>query len=318
MSSTFDTIMSGVPIVGSFYNAISQGVQNKKNRKWQEKMYGVQRRDSLADWNMQNEYNSPANQMKLYKEAGLNPNLIYGSGTVAQADQPRQSSPGNWKGEAPQLDAMSWAQAEQMKQTVNIQKQQQEILVEEKRGKGLDNDLKELNLEVERNSLGYTMDVRKWSADNIEQQNRIFRQNITQNDINIEQSKTDNLLNNTRKGIDNAIQNLQLKYFDKDKSYGYRAQDDTHKKAKYEIQNLEKAGRQIEATIKGTQAGTTATDVKRQMDEIELAFNKKGLSLKDPAYIRILNIAIPHIMKQISAGKSFADALKEGLKYALE
>lgn len=29
-------------------------------------------------WNMQNEYNTPANQMARYQEAGLNPNMIYG------------------------------------------------------------------------------------------------------------------------------------------------------------------------------------------------------------------------------------------------
>ena len=32
-------------------------------------------------WNLQNEYNTPANQMKRYREAGLNPNLIYGNGS---------------------------------------------------------------------------------------------------------------------------------------------------------------------------------------------------------------------------------------------
>ena len=41
-------------------------------------MYDRQRADALADWNMQNQYNSPAEQMKRYKEAGLSPHLIYG------------------------------------------------------------------------------------------------------------------------------------------------------------------------------------------------------------------------------------------------
>jgi len=36
-------------------------------------------------WKMQNEYNSPLNQMKRLKEAGLNPNLMYGKGTVGNA-----------------------------------------------------------------------------------------------------------------------------------------------------------------------------------------------------------------------------------------
>ena len=46
---------------------------------------GALRRQQLADqnnirfWKMQNEYNTPANQMKRLQDAGLNPNLIYGS-----------------------------------------------------------------------------------------------------------------------------------------------------------------------------------------------------------------------------------------------
>ena len=59
-------------------NAISQGKLNRKNRAWQEKMYARQRQDVISDWNMQNEYNSPEAQMRRYKEAGLNPNLVYG------------------------------------------------------------------------------------------------------------------------------------------------------------------------------------------------------------------------------------------------
>lgn len=36
-------------------------------------------------WNMQNEYNSPSEQMRRYKDAGLNPMLIYGQGTPGNA-----------------------------------------------------------------------------------------------------------------------------------------------------------------------------------------------------------------------------------------
>ena len=34
---------------------------------------------NLEMWNLQNQYNSPSEQMKRYKEAGVNPNLIYGN-----------------------------------------------------------------------------------------------------------------------------------------------------------------------------------------------------------------------------------------------
>jgi hypothetical protein len=42
------------------------------------------RKNALADWNRQNTYNAPAQQMQRYKEAGLNPNLIYSQQNNAQ------------------------------------------------------------------------------------------------------------------------------------------------------------------------------------------------------------------------------------------
>jgi hypothetical protein len=42
------------------------------------------RKNALADWNRQNAYNAPAQQMQRYKEAGLNPNLIYSQQNNAQ------------------------------------------------------------------------------------------------------------------------------------------------------------------------------------------------------------------------------------------
>lgn len=58
-------------------NLGSTVLTNKANRKFAREQYDTQRRDTLADYHMQNDYNSPANQMKRFKEAGLNPNLIY-------------------------------------------------------------------------------------------------------------------------------------------------------------------------------------------------------------------------------------------------
>lgn len=63
-------------------NTIASGVQNRKQREWNEKMYNLQRSHALADWQRNNEYNSPAAQMQRLKEAGLNPNLMYGKGTT--------------------------------------------------------------------------------------------------------------------------------------------------------------------------------------------------------------------------------------------
>ena len=102
---------AGANLMETGINALATGSANRATRKWNEKMYGIQRADSLADWNMQNEYNSPKNVMARYKEAGLNPNLIYGNGTNASAGTVRSSSPGSYTARPVQLDlgaALSW------------------------------------------------------------------------------------------------------------------------------------------------------------------------------------------------------------------
>lgn len=58
---------------------------------------GINAFANRQQWNAQNEYNSPAEQMSRYRAAGLNPNLIYGSGQAsagnAGAIAPFQANP---------------------------------------------------------------------------------------------------------------------------------------------------------------------------------------------------------------------------------
>lgn len=57
-------VQAGSGILGSILNAR----QARKSREWQEKM-----------WHLQNEYNLPVNQVARLKDAGINPNLAFGS-----------------------------------------------------------------------------------------------------------------------------------------------------------------------------------------------------------------------------------------------
>lgn len=63
-------------------------IQNIGNRRLANKAQNFE----LEMWNKANEYNSPAAQMARYKAAGLNPNLIYGSG-VASAGNAASAAP---------------------------------------------------------------------------------------------------------------------------------------------------------------------------------------------------------------------------------
>lgn len=66
------------------------GIAGENQRFEHEKQLAEQQNQYNLDmWRMQNEYNSPAAQMQRFKEAGLNPNLIYGQGSNGNA----QSAP---------------------------------------------------------------------------------------------------------------------------------------------------------------------------------------------------------------------------------
>lgn len=54
-------------------------IQNQANRK----LASAGQAFELEMWNKSNEYNSPQAQMARLKQAGLNPNLVYGSGNVS-------------------------------------------------------------------------------------------------------------------------------------------------------------------------------------------------------------------------------------------
>lgn len=71
---------------------VSAGVSSTANRrafKWTRKMYDIQRSDYLSD----REYNNPANQMQRFRDAGLNPNLIYGQDNAQPLGPGMQQAP---------------------------------------------------------------------------------------------------------------------------------------------------------------------------------------------------------------------------------
>lgn len=70
-------------------NQRNQENQNISDRMYSNDMYSWQRRDALADWNMNNQYNHPAQQMQRLREAGLNPHLVYGGGAQTTATMVR-------------------------------------------------------------------------------------------------------------------------------------------------------------------------------------------------------------------------------------
>lgn len=65
----------------------------KYQAQWQQQENKKAYQRSLNMWNLQNEYNSPTQQMARIRAAGLNPNLVYGNGVT-----------GNSSGSTPQYE----------------------------------------------------------------------------------------------------------------------------------------------------------------------------------------------------------------------
>lgn len=125
-------IAAGATLAGQAVSAFAQGKINKKTRRWNEAMYRKQRQDALSDWQMQNEYNSPKAQMQRYKDANLNPHLIYGQGDSGNSFQVRSADTPSWDPKAPQFtpeSAVSAFQDTAMKkaQTDNLTAQNENI-----------------------------------------------------------------------------------------------------------------------------------------------------------------------------------------------
>nr|DAV86881.1 MAG TPA: DNA pilot protein VP2 [Microviridae sp.] len=90
--SPFSSIASGVfgtasSLLGGLfgYKSVKKQIQaqkeeNQLNREWNLSLAEKQNQWNIDQWNRENEYNTPLAQMSRLKDAGLNPDLMYGQG----------------------------------------------------------------------------------------------------------------------------------------------------------------------------------------------------------------------------------------------
>ena len=97
------SLVGGLAISRS--NRKAQKEQNKADREFTEYMYNMERQDAQKDWERQNAYNSPEEQMNRLRQAGLNPNLVYGKGADNTAMAIRSVNHQKFNQEAPKSDS---------------------------------------------------------------------------------------------------------------------------------------------------------------------------------------------------------------------
>lgn len=156
--------LTGTALIAAGTSAVSSGgnlLSDHFNRKWQAEQnaenaarqdyWNYKSRDwAVEDRDYMNKYNSPSQQMERMKEAGLNPNLLYGKFEAGQSQMPRQSSAqaaqGKPKTASNPLDVVSGLN---MYNAVQESIMKQKLFKEELRSKQIQNQRDNLNLRRE-------------------------------------------------------------------------------------------------------------------------------------------------------------------------
>lgn len=163
-------VTGGVGLVNSLMGNASQRKANKQNIELQDKQFA----HDINMWKMQNAYNTPAAQMARFKDAGLNPHLMYGQGTPGNATgaptmKPTKVEP-TWRdlntGEViGQYMALKKDQSQ-----IDLLQEQKRVVEEQATAAQIKNDMLGMKRAIYEDMLGADLSFRKGQLANIESQ----------------------------------------------------------------------------------------------------------------------------------------------------
>lgn len=273
-------IGAGANVLSQGINALVQSGANKKNWKRAREAYTIERRDNLADWNMQNAYNHPSEQMKRLKEAGLNPNMVYGNGNAITTAQPVK----NANQEAPtvnpiQLDlggiVQQFIQAQQLQQQTDNLREINKLLELQQQEKNLKNVLTDLN--ISRQDRALRMDDLKLAAMpgqinlGLEAMRLKNAQTTAQTTYTLNENQRRALL--TTQSLKEGLKRLYQMDLDRAYTRVKMAQGSQQiAESKQRVQNLQKALQLL--------------DKDGSIKDFEIELNRRGVSKSDPYYLR--------------------------------
>lgn len=275
-------ITAGLELGTQATNAIFQGFANRAQRKWNEKMYDQQRAHALEDWNRQNEYNSPLQQMQRLKDAGLNPNLVYGNGAQTPSAQIRSSDSKSWQPQAPRFSAQAvsgayldtqvkQAQIDLLKTQNTVQQRESALKEVERINKIIQGDRSKFDLEVKRELKPTYLDIQKQSL-------RKLTADADYTEARTNWGATQNMNANERHNVEMAIR----------KYYRDNMQPQEMKKLLQSIVNMKQQAGESQERVKylTQQIENAATD--GRIKNLTLELKKLGLDTNDPALLKML------------------------------
>lgn len=106
-AGTAALIAAGASAAGTGLQAYASGKLNKKTLAFNRETRDLQRSWALTDREWENFYNSPAQQVRRLREAGLNPHLMYSNGAAApESAHAEISNAPDWNPKAPNVGAI--------------------------------------------------------------------------------------------------------------------------------------------------------------------------------------------------------------------
>lgn len=283
-------------LISQGVNAIFQGRANRKARQWAEHMYGVQRQHALEDWNRQNEYNSPVNQMARLKEAGLNPRLVYDNGATQMSGNIRSSDTGSWRPEPPQFDLGSVVnQGLQAYMDMQTRELQWDNMKKQNQVMDLDTKLKAAQVIATLNSAESTGVTTEQKRFDLNMKNALKETSLEAATVDLQKKYADlnyTLNENERRqamtsaNLSEAVERILTQRSNRETSLKLRQKMDV------EIDNLKKDGKLKDFDVKLTEAGV-----------------RPG----DPAWMRMLAQIVKSINDKISGAGGLSYSLNKGI-----
>ena len=272
-------------LVGQGLSLGSDLLNNVLFRKRQIADYKRIKQDNLEFWEMQNKYNSPEEQMNRLRQAGLNPNLVYGKGAdntasvIATSKMPEGSDR-----ILPRLDPQAYSQAKQFAQQLKLQQVQTDNVLADTANKEVENALKSAQV----------------NQTNVQTAN--IAQNTATSEFQLQQSQElkDSVLQkakleNEAIGIKNAVTlgDYELAKIKSASDKNVAIQNIAESKQRIltsQLQNtmIPQQKQKIQAELKQMEAILSNTNLEGQLKQIEVELAKKGINKSDPWYFRKL------------------------------
>ena len=264
----------GIGIGTSLYNAYNQEKTNRDNQKKADRDYLQSRKDTLADFDRVNSYNSPLQQMTRLRQAGLNPNLVYGKGadnTASTINSPKKTSPDI---QPVPFDSDKISTALQLGTQLKFQQEQTDNLVTQR-------ELMEKEKSLKDATTAKIAQDTATSKFQLEQSQRL-------KDIVVEKSILDN---------EQTRQNTQYT-----KSSMSIAQSDLELRKMQNSSNIAKTTQDIIASrmavtrdkkqLENLEIQMANAKQANEMNELDLRLKRIGLNPTDPTYQRVLTQAL--------------------------